>query len=116
MAKPASARFEVLAERYRNEAESCLEMAERTDGATRRELVLAAARWIELAQEAEASNDPGSWEGELRNMWKPTKQAGLWLHAGGIGMSRFYSSAELDHNWRISRPTTGGELHQPTNV
>ena len=36
-------------------------------------------------------NDPGPWEGELRNMWKPTQQTGLWFHAGGIGMSRFYS-------------------------
>ena len=23
-------------------------------------------------------NDPGPWEGELRNMWKPTPQEGLW--------------------------------------
>jgi putative flavoprotein involved in K+ transport len=36
-------------------------------------------------------NDPGPWEGELRNMWKPTRQAGLWFHSGGIGMSRIYS-------------------------
>lgn len=36
-------------------------------------------------------NDPGPWEGELRNMWKPTQQTGLWFHAGGVGMSRFYS-------------------------
>jgi hypothetical protein len=44
------ARFEVLAPRYRSEAEICLEMPERTDGALSRALVLAAARWIELAQ------------------------------------------------------------------
>ena len=24
--------------------------------------------------------DPGPWEGELRNLWKPTKQANLWFH------------------------------------
>ena len=24
--------------------------------------------------------DPGPWEGELRNMWGPTKQKGLWFH------------------------------------
>jgi hypothetical protein len=52
------ARFEVLAECYRNEADICLEMALRTDSATRAELVLTAARWIELAQEAEAHRRP----------------------------------------------------------
>ena len=26
--------------------------------------------------------DPGPWEGELRNMWKPTRQQGLWFHGG----------------------------------
>ncbi|MBV9562754.1 MAG: hypothetical protein JOY90_20285 [Bradyrhizobium sp.] len=36
-------------------------------------------------------NDPGPWEGELRNIWKPTRQAGLWFHSGGLGMSRIYS-------------------------
>jgi putative flavoprotein involved in K+ transport len=33
-------------------------------------------------------SDPGPWEGELRNMWKPTRQPGLWLHAGNFQMSR----------------------------
>jgi putative flavoprotein involved in K+ transport len=38
------------------------------------------------------SSDPGPWEGELRNMWKPTRQRGLWFHCtGGIGGARFYS-------------------------
>ena len=36
-------------------------------------------------------NDPGPWEGELRNMWKPTQQTGLWFHSHGIGGARFYS-------------------------
>lgn len=36
-------------------------------------------------------NDPGPWEGELRNMWKPTAQAGLWFHSHGVSGSRFYS-------------------------
>jgi putative flavoprotein involved in K+ transport len=36
-------------------------------------------------------NDPGPWEGELRNMFKPTQQAGLWFHSHGISGSRFYS-------------------------
>ncbi len=37
------------------------------------------------------TKDPGPWEGELRNMWKPTQQAGLWFHGGNLAQSRFYS-------------------------
>ena len=36
-------------------------------------------------------NDPGPWEGELRNMWKPTRQDALWFHGGNLAQSRFYS-------------------------
>jgi len=36
-------------------------------------------------------DDPGPWEGELRNMWKPTRQDGLWFHGGNLAQSRFYS-------------------------
>ena len=53
------ARFEVLALRYRSKADICLEMAAQTDDALRRQLVLAAARWIELAQETEARDPIG---------------------------------------------------------
>ena len=35
--------------------------------------------------------DRGPWLGELRNMWKPTNQQGLWIHAGNLQRSRFYS-------------------------
>ncbi len=35
--------------------------------------------------------DPGPWEGELRNMWKPTQQPGLWFHGGNLAGSRNYS-------------------------
>ena len=35
--------------------------------------------------------DPGPWEGELRNMWKPTRQKGLWFHGGNLHQSRHYS-------------------------
>src|SRR5262249_46240015 len=28
--------------------------------------------------------DPGPWVGELRNMWKPTAQKGLWFQAGSL--------------------------------
>ncbi|MCH9675435.1 MAG: NAD(P)/FAD-dependent oxidoreductase [Gammaproteobacteria bacterium] len=38
-----------------------------------------------------AKGDPGPWEGELRNMWKPTQQKGLWFHGGNLMQSRFYS-------------------------
>ncbi len=37
------------------------------------------------------SGDPGPWEGELRNMWKPTAQDGLWFHGGNLFQSRYYS-------------------------
>ena len=36
-------------------------------------------------------NDPGPWEGELRNMWKPTHQEALWFHGGNLHQSRHYS-------------------------
>ena len=35
--------------------------------------------------------DPGPWEGELRNMWKPTAQVGLWFQGGNLMQSRFHS-------------------------
>ena len=35
--------------------------------------------------------DPGPWEGELRNMWKPTRQPGLWFHGGNLMQSRHFS-------------------------
>jgi len=35
--------------------------------------------------------DPGPWEGELRNMWKPTRQPGLWFHGGSLQQSRGFS-------------------------
>ena len=37
-------------------------------------------------------NDPGPWEGELRNMWKPTQQEALWFHGGNLHQSRHYSA------------------------
>jgi putative flavoprotein involved in K+ transport len=37
------------------------------------------------------TKDPGPWEGELRNMWKPTAQDGLWFHGGNLAQSRHYS-------------------------
>ncbi len=37
------------------------------------------------------TKDPGSWEGELHNMWKPTAQPALWFHGGNLHQSRHYS-------------------------
>ncbi|GFE64802.1 NAD(P)/FAD-dependent oxidoreductase [Litoreibacter roseus] len=37
------------------------------------------------------TKDPGPWEGEQRNMWKPTRQDGLWFHGGNLHQSRHYS-------------------------
>lgn len=40
---------------------------------------------------SDTSKDPGPWEGELRNMWKPTRQDNLWFHGGNLHQSRHYS-------------------------
>ena len=37
------------------------------------------------------TKDPGPWEGELRNMWKPTNVQALWFHGGNLHQSRHYS-------------------------
>ncbi len=37
------------------------------------------------------TKDPGPWQGELRNMWKPTRQEALWFHGGNLHQSRHYS-------------------------
>lgn len=40
---------------------------------------------------SDTSKDPGPWEGELRNMWKPTQIPQLWFHGGNLHQSRHYS-------------------------
>ncbi|MBX4171579.1 putative flavoprotein involved in K+ transport [Rhodococcus pyridinivorans] len=40
---------------------------------------------------SDTTKDPGPWEGEQRNMWKPTQQDGLWFHGGNLHQSRHYS-------------------------
>ena len=40
---------------------------------------------------SDTTYDPGPWEGEQRNMWKPTQQPGLWFHGGNLAGSRSYS-------------------------
>ena len=40
---------------------------------------------------SDTTKDPGPWEGEERNMWKPTQQQALWFHGGNLHQSRHYS-------------------------
>lgn len=40
---------------------------------------------------SDTRGDPGPWEGELRNMWKPTQQEGLWFQGGNLQQTRHYS-------------------------
>jgi len=40
---------------------------------------------------SDTPKDPGPWEGEQRNMWKPVQQPGLWFHGGNLHQSRHYS-------------------------
>src|SRR3954469_23925971 len=40
---------------------------------------------------SDTAKDPGPWEGEERNMWKPARQEALWFHGGNLHQSRYYS-------------------------
>lgn len=40
---------------------------------------------------SDTEKDPGPWEGEQRNLWKPTQQEHLWIHGGNLQMARYYS-------------------------
>ena len=40
---------------------------------------------------SDTTYDPGPWEGESRNLWKPTNQPNLWIQAGNLFMARYYS-------------------------
>jgi putative flavoprotein involved in K+ transport len=40
---------------------------------------------------SDTTMDPGPWEGEQRNMWKPTQVTNLWMHGGNLHQSRHYS-------------------------
>jgi putative flavoprotein involved in K+ transport len=40
---------------------------------------------------SDTAGDPGPWQGELRNMWKPTAQEALWFQGGNIMQARFHS-------------------------
>lgn len=39
---------------------------------------------------SDTTKDPGPWEGEQRNMWKPTQQENMWFHGGNLHQSRHY--------------------------
>jgi len=65
------------------------------------------------------TRDPGPWEGELRNMWKPTHQPSLWFHGGNLHQSRHYSqclSLQIKARMEgIPTPVYGmGEVHHLT--
>ncbi len=40
---------------------------------------------------SDTARDTGPWHGELRNMWTPITQAGLWFHGGNFQQSRHFS-------------------------
>ncbi len=40
---------------------------------------------------SDTPKDPGPWQGELRNMWKPTQVENLWIHGGNLHQCRYYS-------------------------
>ena len=59
--------------------------------------------------------DPGPWEGELRNMWKPTRHEGLWFHGGNIQQARYYSRIlALQLKARMEGIDT--QIYPPTDV
>ncbi|MGB0507254.1 MAG: NAD(P)/FAD-dependent oxidoreductase, partial [Pikeienuella sp.] len=60
--------------------------------------------------------DPGPWEGELRNMWKPTAVENLWLHGGNLAQSRHYSRfLALQLKARLSGMDTPVFARQPVH-
>lgn len=60
------------------------------------------------------TGDPGPWEGEIRNMWKPTRQLGLWFHGGNLVQSRFHSlHLALQIKARMEGLST--PVHQPAS-
>lgn len=65
------------------------------------------------------NGDPGPWEGELRNMWKPTNHEALWFHGGNLALSRQFSlyvalqiKARMEH---IRTPVFGLTAAAPRN-
>jgi putative flavoprotein involved in K+ transport len=68
---------------------------------------------------SDTRGDPGPWEGELRNMWKPTHQEAFWFHGGNLALSRHYSqflALQLTARMQgIPTPVYGmGPVHHPS--
>jgi len=67
---------------------------------------------------SDTTKDPGPWEGEQRNMWKPTCHEALWFHGGNLHQSRHYSqylSLQLKARMEgIDTPVYG--LHPPHHL
>ena len=56
---------------------------------------------------SDTTKDPGPWEGEQRNMWKPTQQEALWFHGGNLrsrATTRCYLALQL-------KARVGGDRH-----
>ena len=65
---------------------------------------------------SDTPKDPGPWEGELRNMWKPTQVPNLWVHGGNLHQSRHYSQfLALQLKARMERVATPVYKLAPTH-
>ncbi|MGL4444603.1 MAG: NAD(P)/FAD-dependent oxidoreductase [Alsobacter sp.] len=65
---------------------------------------------------SDTPKDPGPWEGEQRNMWKPTQQEALWMHGGNLHQSRHYSQfLALQLKARMERIPTPVYALQPSH-
>ena len=69
---------------------------------------------------SDTTKDPGPWEGEQRNMWKPTQQEALWFHGGNLAQSRHYSlhlalqlKARVEGHRHAGLRAAGGAPHSP---
>ena len=71
---------------------------------------------------SDTTKDPGPWEGEQRNMWKPTQQEALWFHGGNLHQSHIHSSwrSNSKPGWRVFRPRFTGcrtyHIARPTSA
>ena len=65
---------------------------------------------------SQTARDPGPWEGELRNMWKPTQVENLWIHGGNLHQGRVdsdYLALQLKARLvglPLTRPQPGPQL------
>jgi len=67
---------------------------------------------------SDTPKDPGPWEGEQRNMWKPTQQEALWFHGGNLHQSRHYSqylSVQIKAR-QVGLPVKVYGMHEPHHL